>query len=333
VIVAAPLVSVIVPTYNGSPYVTETLESVFRQTHPHREVIVVDDGSTDDTPDRVRKFGSDVTFIRQANGGVAAARNAGLAAASGDYIAFLDHDDVWLPEKLDVQLSVAARHPASGLIACEGVHFDGERTVASRLLYGPTADRLDSSPTGAVTVEHMYREMLRYNGLICTPSQTLIPRQVVERIGPQDVKSSLPDHDYQVRIAREYPVTLHRDRLVRWRYLASSMSGPLERRQFVWALGAVSVLKDEARRAKEDDRAFVHETLRNTVCDIADDAYEFGRRHDLSYARSYLAQLSRLVPGELRPLLRLGALYLPATFVEQGVTSVRTLRNVLRRAQ
>ena len=98
------LVSVIIPTYNSGTYVTETIDSVLNQTYPHREIIVVDDGSTDDTPEQVRRYGSAISYIRQSNSGVGAARNTGLRAASGHYLAFLDSDDLWLPEKLAVQL-------------------------------------------------------------------------------------------------------------------------------------------------------------------------------------------------------------------------------------
>ena len=136
------LVSVIIPTYNSGPFVTETIDSVLCQTHPHREIIVVDDGSTDDTPARVRHYGSKISYIRQSNAGVGAARNIGIRAASGDYLAFLDSDDLWLPEKLEVQLAVAARYPDSGLIACDGEYFDGTTTLARHLLVGPTARRL-----------------------------------------------------------------------------------------------------------------------------------------------------------------------------------------------
>jgi len=121
----AAFVSVIIPAYNSGPYLTETIESVLRQTYPHREIIVVDDGSTDDTPARVARYGPALTYIRQAQGGVGAARNRGVAAARGDYIALLDHDDLWVPEKLEVQVEVAARHPASGMLVCDGLEFDG----------------------------------------------------------------------------------------------------------------------------------------------------------------------------------------------------------------
>ena len=98
-----PLVSVIIPVYNGARYLRAALESVFAQTYQPFEVIVVDDGSVDESGVIARSF-SDVRYIRQENQGVAAARNHGIEAARGEFFAFLDQDDLWTPEKLKLQI-------------------------------------------------------------------------------------------------------------------------------------------------------------------------------------------------------------------------------------
>lgn len=98
-----PLVSVIIPVYNGARYLRAALESVFAQTYRPFEVIVVDDGSIDDSGAIAQSF-SDVRYIRQENQGVAAARNHGIEAARGEFFAFLDQDDLWTPEKLKLQI-------------------------------------------------------------------------------------------------------------------------------------------------------------------------------------------------------------------------------------
>jgi glycosyltransferase involved in cell wall biosynthesis len=98
-----PLVSVIIPVYNGARYLRAALSSVFAQTYQPFEVIVVDDGSIDDSGVIAQSF-SDVRYIRQENQGVAAARNHGIEAARGDFFAFLDQDDLWTPEKLKLQI-------------------------------------------------------------------------------------------------------------------------------------------------------------------------------------------------------------------------------------
>ena len=102
-----PNISVIVPTYNCGEFISEAIESILNQTYPATEIIIVDDGSTDNTEEIVNSFGAEkITYIRQANSGVSTARNLGLAKANGDYITFLDADDIWLPLMLESQINV-----------------------------------------------------------------------------------------------------------------------------------------------------------------------------------------------------------------------------------
>ena len=108
-----PLVSVIIPVYNGARFLRACLESVFAQTYRPFEVIVVDDGSVDDSG-RIAQSFPEVRYIQQANQGVAAARNKGLEAARGEFYAFLDQDDLWKPEKLKLQIEYLQSHPEIG---------------------------------------------------------------------------------------------------------------------------------------------------------------------------------------------------------------------------
>ncbi|MEI6211349.1 MAG: glycosyltransferase family A protein [bacterium] len=114
---AAPLVSVVIPVFNGAPFLGAALESVAAQDYPRVEVIVVDDGSTDDSAGVAATFPG-VRVLQQANQGPAAARNAGVAAARGTQIAFLDADDVWLSHKLSAQVRHLLRSPQDGFVAC-----------------------------------------------------------------------------------------------------------------------------------------------------------------------------------------------------------------------
>jgi glycosyltransferase involved in cell wall biosynthesis len=107
--VGSPLVSCIVPVYNGARFLGETLASILSQTHQPVEVIVVDDGSTDGTAGVIASFGARVRSVRQENAGEAAARNTGVRLASGEYVAFLDADDLWEAPKIERQLAVLAR--------------------------------------------------------------------------------------------------------------------------------------------------------------------------------------------------------------------------------
>ena len=111
-----PRISVIIPTYNSAVFLPEAVESVLSQTFLPQEVIVVDDGSTDNTEDVLEPFRRRIHYIRQENQGPAVARNRGIAEAKGDLIAFLDADDVWVPEKTEIQVKVLRENPRIGLV-------------------------------------------------------------------------------------------------------------------------------------------------------------------------------------------------------------------------
>src|SRR5689334_2269135 len=104
-------ISVVIPAWNASRYIGDAIESVLSQTAAPEEIIVVDDGSNDDTPECVRKFGSRATLIVQSNAGAAAARNRGIAQARGEAIALLDADDLMAPRRLELQGAVLAHDP------------------------------------------------------------------------------------------------------------------------------------------------------------------------------------------------------------------------------
>ena len=112
-------VSVVIPTFNCAAYLAEAVQSVLAQSRPPDEIIVVDDGSTDGTAAVVAGFGDRVLYVRQANAGVAVARNTGFARATGEFIAFLDADDFWDREKLALQLAVMTHYPRVDLVCAD----------------------------------------------------------------------------------------------------------------------------------------------------------------------------------------------------------------------
>src|SRR5690349_8009529 len=105
------VVSVIIPTYNRAYCLEAAIQSALKQTYAGKEIIVVDDGSTDETKSLLAKYSSNVRILHQSNAGVGAARNAGVRAARGEWIAFLDSDDEWIPEKIDVQMRALTQYP------------------------------------------------------------------------------------------------------------------------------------------------------------------------------------------------------------------------------
>jgi glycosyltransferase involved in cell wall biosynthesis len=139
-----PLISVLIDTFNYGQYVEEAIESAIGQDFParEREILVVDDGSTDDTEERVRRFGNAVTYFRKANGGQASAFNFGLQVARGKYIALLDADDYWLPGKLARVAEEFEKQPEVGMVyhaycewnASKGLFREGQLPLVSGFL-------------------------------------------------------------------------------------------------------------------------------------------------------------------------------------------------------
>ena len=111
-----PKVSVIIAAYNGEKYISDAIESVFNQTYENIEVIVIDDGSTDNTAERIKLYLSRVKYLYQDNAGVANARNSAIQNSQGEFIAFLDHDDIWLPVKIERQVDYFLKNSQSKFV-------------------------------------------------------------------------------------------------------------------------------------------------------------------------------------------------------------------------
>jgi len=147
----SPGISAIIPAYNSAPFIAQAIASIRAQSHPVDEIIVVDDGSTDDTAGVVRALGTDIHYLYQPNAGPSAARNQGVSAARGELIAFLDADDQWTPTRIAQQLAVFRQHPEVALVAGDMAEIDprGNVLVPSVLeQHGirQTFARLDGSP-------------------------------------------------------------------------------------------------------------------------------------------------------------------------------------------
>ncbi len=198
-------ISVLIPTHDYARYLDEAIDSALAQTYTPLEVIVIDDGSTDATAEVLARYGDRIRTLRQPNLGVSAARNAGIAAAQGDYLAFLDSDDLWLPRKLERQMARFAADSALGLVHC-GLETFGSATSTRQVLQGLEG--------------WVWQEMLRLDrGVIVGPgSSVVVPRRVAEEIGGFDPRL-LPaeDWDFCYRIALRYEVGYVGEVLVRYR--------------------------------------------------------------------------------------------------------------------
>lgn len=202
-----PRISVIIPTYNAARFVAEAIDSALGQTLAPLEVIVVDDGSTDETERVLESYGDRIRVVRQSNGGPAAARNRGIQESKGNLIAFLDHDDVWLAEKLKKQWERLRNHPGAGLVHSN--YFSWREDTGEMVLERDPSD--DHSG-------HCYVKTFMNNSII--PSVVMIKRECLDRVGPFDesiLPASADDYDLFLRLARHYefaylnePLTLYR---------------------------------------------------------------------------------------------------------------------------
>ncbi len=194
------LLSVVIPSHNRSNLLHRTLKSVFAQTYKHFEVIVVDDGSTDNTAELIDTHYPQITYIFQVNKGVSAARNAGISQAKGEWIVLLDSDDEWLPHKLQTQMDAAIKHPEHKIFHTDEIWIRNGNRV------------------------NPMKKHQKYGGWIfekclplcaISPSSVMIHRQVLQKVGLFD--ESLPaceDYELWLRICSVYPVYFIEEALI-----------------------------------------------------------------------------------------------------------------------
>lgn len=272
-----PLVSVIIPSYNSARFIRTTVESVLRQSPPEFELLVVDDGSTDDSAAIVESY-KEVRLIRQPNKGVAAARNAGLALARGEYLVFLDADDVLLPGALEAGLNAFADHPDCAFVYGHCQFIDAE----GRLQPTPFRPRL--------THDHYHK--LLHQCLIQTPGVVMFRRQVVDGFEP--TVNGVEDWEIYLRISRRHGIYDHGQEVLQYRRHDANMS-----RSVPLMLKSQLVMFQLHRELAKGD-AFVEAFCQKRIVELERDVA--GKRNlirDLRNGSHYLWQwlMSRLAGG------------------------------------
>jgi glycosyltransferase involved in cell wall biosynthesis len=248
---ALPLVSVVIPCYNGGAFLPEAIDSVLAQSYPNVEIIVVNDGSTDDTAHVLDRYSDRVTLLSQPNGGLASARNLGLRAATGEFIALFDADDVCQPERLSAQVACMLQVPDVVLCSSDFSAFSGNqvlelshiatyyRTVGAAT-GGPMAlypdkrildiDRIpwpSSEPNRQLVmlVGWIYERLVWGNFI--HPPTVMVRRTAIEIAGEFDESiTNGTDYDWLMRVCHCGPAAYVDRPLLKYRYSESQLSSP-----------------------------------------------------------------------------------------------------------
>lgn len=197
---AEPVFSVVIPAYNAGSFIARTLECLNAQKFSDFEAVIINDGSTDNTEAVVAEYiaaypNLRLRLINQQNRGIAGARNRGILEAKGRYVAFLDHDDIWYPEKLIRCYTVLNTHPDITVVCHNEVLREASGKIARYLNYGPY-------------VEDMFRKLL-YQGSCLSTSATAIRRDVFSQVGlfrENPEFSTVEDYDLWLRISKKHKI-------------------------------------------------------------------------------------------------------------------------------
>jgi glycosyltransferase involved in cell wall biosynthesis len=309
------LVSVIIPTYNRAQYVSDALQSALNQEGVATEIIVVDDGSTDDTRLRIQEHFGRITYIYQKNMGAGAARNTGMRASHGEFVAFLDSDDIWEPFKLRLQLSYLSSHPNVDLVCTDFSGFTDQGAFFSSFIehycqivrsIGRKFDRI-----------FQHRELFSFEGrdvpayfgnvfdtllagYFTLTSTVMMRRHCITACGyfREDIPSN-EDYDYWLRLARRHTFAYLDIPTVRYRYAhADQLSGP------GYSAAMLRVWLDMVERVRRHDpeyydthRAHVERVLRQCRAGLAWTLY---RQGDYRAAMTAFAQAVRAYPWQKR---------------------------------
>lgn len=201
-----PLVSVVIPNYNYGRFLAQAIDSALAQTYPNVEIIVVDDGSTDDSAEILKSYSDKIRRIKQTNRGVSSARNNGTAASKGELVAFLDADDVWLPEKLEKQVGIFQADDKVGLVHCGMVDFEDNGNLLSEHLDGMNG--------------YVALDLLRYRRSVILGggSAVVVKRKAFEKTGGFDENLRVgEDWEFYYQAAKHYKVGFVKEVLLKYR--------------------------------------------------------------------------------------------------------------------
>jgi glycosyltransferase involved in cell wall biosynthesis len=296
-----PLVTVVIPCYNQAHFLGEAIESVLCQTYRHFEVVVVDDGSTDETSEVASRYGEEgVRLIRQENRGLSGARNTGLRHSGGEFLVFLDADDRLLPRALEAGLGCYEAHPECALVAGHSKLIRADGTFLRELKHEPP----DQDPYVAM-LEKCH---------IAPPASGMYRRSAFEAVGGfRSGVDASADYDLYLRIARQLPICRYDEAVAEY-----SMHGEnMIRNSGLMLSSAITVLRSQRRYVEGDRRR--------------EAALKTGIRYEQSHWGDPLAEWVRQQMGEGRWREILGGAYLLARYHPRGLNLLIGRKRLLER--
>jgi cellulose synthase/poly-beta-1,6-N-acetylglucosamine synthase-like glycosyltransferase len=295
-------VSAIIPTYNCAHLLPQAIESAIDQSHKLREIIVVDDGSTDNTEECIHPFLSQIRYIKQENRGLAGARNRGIRESTAAFVAFLDADDIWLFEKTEKQLSAFRSSPDVAL------------TFTDAQVLSPTGKTMPTFMFGKGAREGYVFDLLLRSSFIL-PSTAMIRRSCFEDVGLFDEGLiCVEDLDLWLRICRKYPVKMVAEPLAVWRRQEDGLTAKITN----MANGTIQVYRkwlSKSCNLSSEETQIVKHQISKCYFDIGFSLREQSRMSalknlslsigwDSGNLKSWRALVTTLLPARLRELLK-----------------------------
>lgn len=240
-------VSVIIPTYNCACYIKDAIESVLNQGYKELEVIIIDDGSVDNTKDILKPYVDQgiIKYIFQEPRGVSAARNLGIQHANGELIAFQDADDIWYPNKLLLQLIAFEKYRGAALMFTSYEHLDGNGVILEPF-WNKFLGRWWESykiPGSNIAYGPIYKELLVGGNCMHTSSVIVKKEAIVEAGGFDERFKTCEDYDLWMRITKKYPVLFVNKVLCGYRVRSEGLSGDKMVRESRWAHDHIRVVE------------------------------------------------------------------------------------------
>lgn len=295
-----PIVSIVIPAFNAEKYIRESIDSILTQTFKNYEIIVVDDGSTDGTRIIIQQSYPSVRYFLQKNGGPAKARNVGIKEARGEYIAFLDADDFWLPTKLEKQIQYFNQHPEVSFIFTENSMFDEKGIVRHTL---QKRDRL------------LKRDIVRsifMSSYLATPT-VIVRKTVFEEVGYfEENLFAAEDDNMWMRIAMKFKVGLIDEPLTMVRINRGSLTHNMENIKR-GVIGHLELLEKKYPDIERHLGKLINRKYSSLHLSVGYDCFS---RNQLKEARIEFKNSLRHWKFNLQALLYLGSTYLPTNMVK-----------------